>query len=200
MYTDFHIISKLWQWMLISETNMWQPVHLFNNFWHFKLSSYIFKILWTRHQSHSFLNYSPYGYPTIIQVYTLYDRPKLNIIQNTAWDHLKKYGHKRSSMYGYHINKLKKILKNGISVCEYLLNCNKIYLFLKRTGPIVVIRRKGWSTYDWRSKRLCYAAYLVGLVGSQDRLDKTIGQKRWDLAYRRGITYQQNWYKRSQNL
>ena len=69
---------------------------------------------------------------------------ELNIAQKTVWNHLNKAGYKKKLDVWVQHELMQKNLMDRISICESLLNRNKINPFLKR----MVTSDEKWVTYD----------------------------------------------------
>jgi len=69
---------------------------------------------------------------------------ELNITQKTVWNHLNKAGYKKKLDVWVPHELMQKNLMDRISICESLLNRNKIDPFLKR----IVTGDEKWVTHD----------------------------------------------------
>ncbi|XP_011069195.1 PREDICTED: histone-lysine N-methyltransferase SETMAR-like [Acromyrmex echinatior] len=111
---------------------------------------------------------------------------ELNIVQKTVWNHLNKAGYKKKLDVWVPYELTQKNLMDRISICESLLNRNKINLFLKR----MVTDDEKESYYELL---LCGQTLTSDLYCQQlDRLKEVIAQKRPALANRRGIVFHQD--------
>jgi len=68
---------------------------------------------------------------------------ELNIAQKIVWNHLNKAGYKKKLDVWVLYELTQKNLMDRISICESLLNRNKIDPFLKR-----IVTGEKWITYD----------------------------------------------------
>ncbi|XP_011051581.1 PREDICTED: histone-lysine N-methyltransferase SETMAR-like [Acromyrmex echinatior] len=89
---------------------------------------------------------------------------ELNIAQKTVWNHLNKAGYKKKLDVWVPYELTQKNLMYRISICESLLNRNKINLFLKRM-----------MTGD--EKKMSLVALLVCLIERQDMFLKDVCPK-----------------------
>ncbi|XP_039305170.1 histone-lysine N-methyltransferase SETMAR-like [Solenopsis invicta] len=121
---------------------------------------------------------------------------ELNIAQKIVWNHLNKAGYKKKLDVWVPYELTQKDLMDRISICESLLNRNKIDPFLKR----MIIDDEKWVTYDnIKRKRIIYELLLYGQTLNSDlycqqldHLEEAIAQKWPALANRRGIVFHQD--------